>query len=127
MNHESAPAGCYAGPAFEDEILLNDVEQPKHLMVYDLGLSDGDVGWHSPLLVMASLRCMKNRRPRTQEADKRRRQKFDDQKQERAERRDDLGPLAGDRRPQEQARSSGIRRDVRDPDYRERTRDRSES
>ena len=75
---------------------LNDIEQPKHLMVYDLGLSDGDAGWHSPLLVMATLRCQKNRRPRTQEADKRRRQKYDDQKQERSERRDDLGPLPGE-------------------------------
>ena len=96
MNHESASADGYYAAAYEDEVILNDVEQPKHLMVYDLGLSDGDAGWHSPLLVMASLRCMKNRRPRTQEADKRRRQKFDDHRQERAERRDDLGPLPGD-------------------------------
>ena len=96
MTHESASADGYYAAAYEDEVILNDVEQPKHLMVYDLGLSDGDAGWHSPLLVMASLRCMRNRRPRTQEADKRRRQKFDDHRQERAERRDDLGPLPGD-------------------------------
>ena len=127
MNHESASDDIYMGPAFDDEINLNDIEQPKHLMVYNLGLSDGDSGWHSPLLVMATLRCQKNRRPRTQEADKRRRQKYDDQKQERSEGRDDIGPLPGERRHHERARSSGIRRDVRDPDYRERTRDRSES
>ena len=28
--------------AFSDEVLLNDIEQPKHLLVYDLGLKDSD-------------------------------------------------------------------------------------
>ena len=58
MNQTSAPADGYYAAANEDEVILNDVEQPKHLMVYDLGLSDGDAGWHSPLLVMASSRCI---------------------------------------------------------------------
>ena len=48
MNHESASDNTYMGPAFDDEINLNDIEQPKHLMVYDLGLSDGDVRLAQP-------------------------------------------------------------------------------
>ena len=35
---QSASADGYAGSSFDNEIMLNDVEQPKHLMVYDLGL-----------------------------------------------------------------------------------------
>ena len=31
---------CYPpGPAYDTEILLTDVEQPKHLLTYDLGLA----------------------------------------------------------------------------------------
>ena len=40
LNQESALADGYYEDACEDEVILNDVEQPKHLMVYDLGLSE---------------------------------------------------------------------------------------
>ena len=76
--------------AFSDEILLNDIEQPKHLLVYDLGLRDSDCDFHSPLLCIASLRAMKNKRHRTQTAENRRHGRWEDinreifeQKQER--------------------------------------------
>ena len=35
---QSASADGIAGSAYDDKILLADVEQPKHLLVYDLGL-----------------------------------------------------------------------------------------
>ena len=64
--------------AFSDEILLNDIEQPKHLLVYDLGLKDSDCDFHSPLLCIASLRAMKNKRHRTQTAENWRRGRWED-------------------------------------------------
>ena len=57
--------GC-AGTAFDNEIMLNDVEQPKHLMVYDLGLGDTtDQAFHSPLMATANMRAIKNYRIRS--------------------------------------------------------------
>ena len=43
---ESASADGFAGSAFSDEVMLNDVEQLKHLLAYDLGLAEKDCGWH---------------------------------------------------------------------------------
>lgn len=44
---QSASVDCIAGSAYDDKILLADVEQPKHLLVYDLGLGDSDQAFHS--------------------------------------------------------------------------------
>ena len=46
-------------------ILLTDVEQPKHLLTYDLSLSETDAAWHSPLMTFANMRVMKNMRIRS--------------------------------------------------------------
>ena len=43
---QSASADCIAGSAYDDKILLADVEQTKHLLVYDLGLGDSDQAFH---------------------------------------------------------------------------------
>ena len=64
--------------AFSDEILLNDIGQPKHFLVYDLRLSDSDCDFHSPLLCIASLKAMKNKRHRTQTAENGRRGRWED-------------------------------------------------
>lgn len=40
--HESASADGVAGSPFDDAIILGDVEQAKHLMTYDLGLTETD-------------------------------------------------------------------------------------
>ena len=50
---------------FSDEVMLNDVEQLKHLLPYDLGLAEKDSAWHSPLLTFAQLKSLKNMRVRT--------------------------------------------------------------
>ena len=61
---DSASADGFAGSAFSDEILLNDVEQLKHLLPYDVGLAEKDCAWHSPLLTFAQLKALKNMRVR---------------------------------------------------------------
>ena len=43
---DSASADGFAGSAFSDEVLLNDVEQLGHLLPYDMGLSEKDCAWH---------------------------------------------------------------------------------
>ena len=70
-NQNSATADGVAGAVYDN------VEQPKHLFclrVYDLGPRDSDQDWHSPLLTIATLRCMKNMRIRSQQAEQRRRE-----------------------------------------------------
>ena len=56
---DSASADGFAGSAFSDEVMLNDVEQLKHLLPYDLGLAEKDCAWHSPLLTFAQLKALK--------------------------------------------------------------------
>ena len=53
---ESASADGIAGSAFDDEVMLNDVEQLKHLLPYDLGLAEKDCSYHSPVLAYAQLK-----------------------------------------------------------------------
>lgn len=100
---QSAPADATAGDANDTEVLLNDIEQPKHLLVYDLGLRDSDQDWHSPLLTAATFRCMKNMRIRSQQTEQRRRETWarknlgyyearQERRDVRAESRDSLGP-----------------------------------
>ena len=63
---QSASADGCAGTAFDNEIMLNDVEQPKHLMVYDLGLGDTtDQAFQYPLMATANMRAIKNDRIRS--------------------------------------------------------------
>ena len=45
----SASADGFVGSAYDNDILLNDLEQPKHLLVYNLGLGDSDQAFHSSL------------------------------------------------------------------------------
>ena len=66
---DSASADGFSGSAFSDEIMLNDVEQLKHLLPYDLGLAEKDCAWHSPLLTFAQLKALKNMRIRTRESE----------------------------------------------------------
>ena len=66
---DSASADGFAGSAFSDEVMLNDVEQLKHLLAYDLGLAEKDCGWHSPLLTYAQLNSLKNMRIRSKESE----------------------------------------------------------
>jgi hypothetical protein len=66
---DSASADGFAGSAFSDEVMLNDVEQLKHLLPYDLGLAEKDCAWHSPLLTFAQLKSLKNMRIRTKESE----------------------------------------------------------
>ena len=73
---DSASADGFAGSAFSDEILLNDVEQLKHLLPYDVGLAEKDCAWHSPLLTFAQLKALKNMRIRTRESEEKRREKW---------------------------------------------------
>ena len=73
---DSASADGYAGSAFSDEVLLNDVEQLKHLLPYDMGLAEKDCAWHSPLLTFAQLKALKNMRIRTQQSEDRRRDRW---------------------------------------------------
>ena len=45
---QSAKADGIAGSAYDDmRFCWADVEQPKHLLVYDLGLGDSDQAFHS--------------------------------------------------------------------------------
>ena len=73
---DSASADGFSGSAFSDEILLNDVEQLKHLLPYDVGLAEKDCAWHSPLLTFAQLKALKNMRIRTRESEEKRREKW---------------------------------------------------
>ena len=66
---DSASADGFAGSAFSDEVMLNDVEQLKHLLSFDLGLAEKDCAWHSPLLTFAQLKSLKNMRIRTKESE----------------------------------------------------------
>ena len=56
---ESASADGMVGSAYDTEILLTDVEQPKHLLTYDLGLAETDATWHSRLMTFANMRVIK--------------------------------------------------------------------
>ena len=102
-NREEA-AGDSVGTAFDDAVTLNDVEQYKHLLPYDLGLRESDGAYHSPLLTYATLRVFKNMRIRNQSSDEKRRRKWsqkseqyaerrEDRRTERRERHDDVPPL----------------------------------
>ena len=104
---ESASADGLVGPAFSDEVMLNDVEQLKHLLPYDLGLAEKDCAYHSPLLAFAQLKALKNMRIRSKESEDRRRahwgglnesykERRDDRKVERRERKDSVSPLRTD-------------------------------
>ena len=73
---EYASADGFAGSAFSDEVMLNDVEQLKHLLPYDLGLAEKDCAWHSPLLTYAQLKSLKNMRIRSKESEDKRREKW---------------------------------------------------
>ena len=95
------PSSC------EDEIILTDVEQLKHLLTYDLGLRETDASWHSPLMTYAQLRVLKNMRACSKDSERRKRAKWEDlnigdkekredRKAERRERHDTAPPLWGD-------------------------------
>ena len=73
---DSASADGLVGPAFSDEVMLNDVEQLKHLLPYDLGLAEKDCAYHSPLLAFAQLKALKNMRIRPKESEDRRRARW---------------------------------------------------
>ena len=100
----SASADGWVGSAFDSEIIMNDVEQPKHLLVYDLGLGDTDQAFHSPLMTIANMRAIKNLRVRSQAAESRRRGRWQeknaeymqarqDRQEVRQERQDRVPPL----------------------------------
>ena len=80
--------------------MLNDVEQLKHLLAYDLGLAEKDCGWHSPLLTYAQLKSLKNMRIRSKESEDKRREKWMQKTQgyleKREERKDSVRPLRTD-------------------------------
>ena len=97
---DSASADGFAGSAFSDEVMLNDVEQLKHLLPYDLGLAEKDCAWHLPLLTYAQLKSLKNMRIRSKESEDKRRDKWMHRTQgyleEREERKDSVPPLRTD-------------------------------
>jgi len=104
---DSASADGFSGSAFSDEVMLNDVEQLKHLLPYDLGLAEKDCAWHSPLLAFAQLKSLNNMRIRTKESEDKRREKWmnrnqgyldrrEESRHERQERRDSVPPLRRD-------------------------------
>ena len=97
---DSASADGFAGSAFSDEVMLNDVEQLEHLLPYDLGLAEKDCAWHSPLLTYAQLKSLKNMRIRSKESEDKRREKWMQKTQgyleKREERRDSVPPLRTD-------------------------------
>ena len=101
---DSASADGYSGSAFSDEVLLNGVEQLKHLLP---GLAEKDCAWHSPLLTFVQLKAFKNMRIRTQKSEDRRRERWvqknerykdkrEDSRVERRERKDSVPPLRRD-------------------------------
>ena len=73
---ESASGDGFVGSAFSDEVMLNDVEQLKHLLPYDMGLSEKDCAWHSPLMTFVQLKALKNMRIRSQQSENRRRERW---------------------------------------------------
>ena len=104
---DSASADGFAGSAFSDEVMLNDVEQLKHLLPYDLGLAEKDCAWHSPLRTFVQLKALKNMRIRSQKSDDKRRERWgnltekykdrrEDSRAERRERHDSVPPLRRD-------------------------------
>ena len=104
---DSASADGIAGSAFDDEVMLNDVEQLKHLLPYDLGLAEKDCTYHSPLLAYAQLMVFKNMRVRSKDSEDGRparwgdlnegyKEKRDDRRAERKERKDSVPPLRRD-------------------------------
>ena len=107
FNKDSASADGPVGSAFSDEVMLNDVEQLKHLLTYDLGLAEKDCAYHSPLLAFAQLKALKNMRIRSKESEDRRRARWgglnesykdkrDDRKTQRRERQGSVPPLRRD-------------------------------
>jgi hypothetical protein len=84
---KSASADGMAGPAIDGEIVLTDVEQA--LLTYDLGLRETDAAWHSPLMVFAQMRIMKNRRIRSKESENWRRARWEERNIEYRENRED--------------------------------------
>jgi hypothetical protein len=74
----SANVDGWVGSAFDTEIFPNDLEQPKHLLAYDLGLGDTEQAFHSPLMATASMRAMENMRIRSQAAESWRRGRWQD-------------------------------------------------
>ena len=104
---DSASADGLVGSVFSDEVMLNDVEQLKHRLPYDMGLAEKDCAYHSPLLTFAQLKTLKNMRIRSKESEDRRRKRWgglnerykekrDDRKIERSERKDSVPPLRRD-------------------------------
>ena len=85
---------------FQNEVMLNNVEQLKHVLSYDLGLAEKDCAWHSPLLTFAQLKSLKKMRIRTKESKDKRREKWTQKTQgyteKREERRDSVPPLRTD-------------------------------
>ena len=94
---QSASADGYAGSSFDNEIMLSDVEQPKHLMVYDLGLGDADQAFHSPLVAIANMRAIKNYRIRSQAAETRRRSRWQERNVEDMQARQERGEIRQER------------------------------
>ena len=86
---ESASADGIAGSAVDDEVMLNDVEQLKHLLPYDLGLAEKDCAYHSPLLAFVQLKVCKNLRIRSKESEDRRHARWGDLNESYKEKRDD--------------------------------------
>lgn len=74
----STSTDAWVGSAHDTEITLTDVEQQKHLLAYDLGLGETDAAFHSPLMTIAHMRVMKNKRIRPQAAESRRREQWQD-------------------------------------------------
>ena len=103
----SASADGWVGSAFDSEIIMNDVEQPKHLLVYDLGLGDTDQAFHSPLMTIANMRAIKNLRVRSQAAESRRRGRWQEKNAEYMQARQDRQEV----RQERQDRVPPLRRD----------------
>jgi hypothetical protein len=125
---DSASADGFAGSAFSHEVMLNDVEQLKHLLPYDLGLAEKDCAWHSPLMTFAHLKVLKNMRIRSQQSEDRSRERWgglnekykenrEDSRAERRERHDSVPPLRRDtfRNVGEQRSRSASRVRSKDP------------
>ena len=125
---ESASGDGFVGSAFSDEVMLNDVEQLKHLLPYDMGLSEKDCAWHSPLMTFVQLKALKNMRLGSQQSEDRRRERWerknekykenrDDSRAERRERKDSVPPLRRDtfKNVGEQRSRSASRAKSRDP------------
>jgi len=86
---ESASGDSFVGSAFSDEVMLNDVEQLKHLLPYDMGLSEKECAWHSPLMTFVQLKALRNMRIRSQQSEDRRRERWERKNEKYKENRDD--------------------------------------